>query len=303
MARKGWKILGGVFVGALLLVGGFVGLQIHAYDTSMEKQYDVPLPKAERSSDAEVLARGKHLTESVGACTSADCHGADLAGGRSIAMGPVATLTGPNITAGGKRAGGYTAAELSRLLRHGLKRDGRSVTFMPVHELSWLPQPDMTAIGSYLATVAAVDKADGETRVKPLGKILDRRDKMVLDVARRINHAATDDDVPAPEPTARYGRFVARACTGCHGDRLSGGPIPGAPSSMPIPANITPHETALKAWTYDDFTKLLSTGVKRDGKQLNPFMPIDALSKLNETERRALWEYLRTVPPLPFGMR
>lgn len=104
MAKKAWKVVGAVVVGAVALGGAFVGWQLHAFDASMERVYDVPLPAVERSTDEAVIARGKHLTESVGACSTADCHGADLAGGRTLAMGPVATLAGPNITAGGKRA-------------------------------------------------------------------------------------------------------------------------------------------------------------------------------------------------------
>ncbi len=303
MAKRGWKVLG-VVVGVVAVgAASFVGWQAHAFDASLARTYERPLPALTRSADEAVVARGKHLAESVGACSSADCHGPDLAGGKPLSMGPVATLTGPNLTPAGKRAGGYTVPELARLIRYGIKRDGHGVVFMPVHELSWLPDDDLTALGSYLATVPPVEKPDGETHVKLLGKILDRQDKMPLDVARRLEHVAPATDVPKPEPTARYGRFVAKACVGCHGEHFSGGRIPGAPSSMPIPANITPDASALGPWTFADFDKLLSTGVKRDGKQLDPFMPIDALSRLDETERRALWEYLRAVPPRPFGGR
>ena len=33
------------------------------------------------------------------------------------------------------------------------------------------------------------------------------------------------------------------------------------------------------------------------------FMPIDALSKMNVLEKQALWAYLRTLPPTPYGQR
>lgn len=301
--KRGWKIAGAVVGTVAVGAAGFVGWQAHAFDASMARAHARPLPTLARSSDEAVVTRGKHLAESVGACASADCHGADLAGGKPIAMGPLATLTGPNITGGGKRAGGYTVPELARLVRHGVKRDGRGVAFMPVHEISWLPDDDLVAIGSYLATVPSVDKADGETRVGLLGKLLDRQGKLVFDVARHIEQTPRSDDVPRPEPTARYGAFLARACTGCHGDGLSGGKIPGTPSSVPIPANLTPHAGALGPWSFDDFQRLLATGVKRDGKRLDPFMPLDAVSRLDDIEKKALWAYLRSLPPRPFGGR
>jgi hypothetical protein len=84
---------------------------------------------------------------------------------------------------------------------------------------------------------------------------------------------------------------------------LSGGRIPGAPDSFPIPLNLTPHETGLKDWTYDDFAKLLDTGVRKNGKMLDPFMPLVAFAQYDDTERHAVWEYLRALPPTPLGNR
>ena len=86
---------------------------------------------------------------------------------------------------------------------------------------------------------------------------------------------------------AAYGAYLVRGCTGCHGDGLSGGPIPGAPPSTPVPLNLTPHETGLAAWTYEDFDKLLTQGVRKSGKKLDPFMPVEALGKLEFEEALA----------------
>jgi hypothetical protein len=125
---------------------------------------------------------------------------------------------------------------------------------------------------------------------------------MPLDIARRIDHG-TRTRAPAPVVSATYGAFVGRTCVGCHGEHLGGGRIPGAPSSLPIPANITKHETGIKAWTFDDFDRLLTAGVKKDGTKVNPFMPIESFGKLNNIEKRALWAYLESVPPVAFGTR
>ena len=72
---------------------------------------------------------------------------------------------------------------------------------------------------------------------------------------------------------------------------------------MAIPLNITPHETGIAGWAYEDFDKLLSTGVRKSGKTLDPMMPVSELGKFNQTERHALWAYLQTVPARPFGGR
>jgi mono/diheme cytochrome c family protein len=298
------KVLLGV--GALLGVGllgsgAFAYSLSSAYADSMNKVYDVPLREVARSTEPAVLARGQHLAKSLGGCAVAECHGADLAGGKTITMGPLGTVTAPNITGAGFGAV-YNDGELARLIQHGIKKDGRSVTFMPMQEHGWLPDADVDAIISYLRSLPDVSKANGPMEVGLLGKILDRKDAVVLDVARRIDHAKKETP-PTPEPTAAYGQYIGRTCLGCHGDHLSGGPIPGAPSDIPIPSNITPHDTGLASWSYEDFTKLLDTGTRKNGQQLNPFMPLEMLTNMDDIERKALWAHLQSVPPRPFGNR
>jgi hypothetical protein len=217
-------------------------------------------------------------------------------------MGPVATLCGPNITPGGLGMA-YSDGELARLIKHGIKKDGRSVRFMPVQDLAWLPDPDVLAIVSYLRTVPAVDRPNGATAIGTLGKVLDRRGKMVLDVARHIEQQGPEEKAPPPAPTAAYGGFVVRLCTGCHGEHLSGGPLPGAPSSFATPLNVTPDATGLKEWTFADFDTLMRTGRRKNGKNLDPLMPIEEWKNFDDTEMHALWAYLQALPPLPFGGR
>lgn len=292
----------GIVLGVVVLVGGiFVYTQCSAFDASMAKVYDMPVPNVTRSTDPAVIARGKHLVESVAGCASSHCHGQDLGGGEPIVMGPLGTLCGPNITPDSLGAA-YSDGEFARIIKQGIKKDGCSVRMMPSQDINWLPDSDVLAIVSYLRTVAPGDRPNGTTTIGTLGKILDRQDKIVLDVARRIDHTKKED-VPAPEPTARYGAFLGRLCTGCHGEHLSGGRIPGAPSSLPTPLNLTPDATGLAGWTYADFDKLLKQGVRKNGKALDPFMPIEVWKNFDDTEEHALWAYLQTLPPTPFGGR
>jgi hypothetical protein len=291
-------------LGALLGMGAvsasvYVWLQASAFDASMAKVYDVPLPTVVLSTDPSVLARGKHLAESVSPCLTSACHGPDLGGGQPIEMGPLGNLTAPNITTILPR---YSDAELARLLQHGIKRDGRSIRFMPVQDVAWLPDKDVAAVVSFLRTVPASNKPSGALSIGILGKVLDRRGQIVFDVARRIDHK---DGVHArgATPTKEYGQFLAMGCQGCHGERLSGGRIPGAPSSVPIPLNLTPDATGLRDWSFEDMNRLLDTGVRKSGAKLDPFMPYEAFARFDDVERRALWTFLRSLPPTPFGNR
>src|SRR6185436_9571336 len=85
------KVVGIVIAVALVGGGAWAGYQVHAYNASMGRTYDVPAAAITRSTDPAVLDRGKHIVESIGACSSKDCHGGDFGGGDPIKMGPLGT--------------------------------------------------------------------------------------------------------------------------------------------------------------------------------------------------------------------
>jgi mono/diheme cytochrome c family protein len=289
-------------VGVVLIAGVvYAGFSLYRFEASMKRVYAIPLPALAASTDPAVIDRGRHLAESVGGCANSDCHASDLAGGATIEVGPLGRFTAPNITPAGVAAA-YSDGEIARLLLHGVRRDGRSVRFMPAHEISWLPDEDVVALISYVRSVPAVAKPNGPIEIGLLAKILDRQGLLILDIARRIDHAHRET-APAPAPTALYGAYLARSCAGCHGEHLAGGKIPGAPPEVAIPANITPDATGIRDWTFADFEHLLATGLRPDGRKVNPMMPVRVINAMNETEKRAIWEYLRSQPARPFGGR
>jgi mono/diheme cytochrome c family protein len=283
----------------VLIVGlfGFAFAEARAFDSSVGRVYDVPLPKIERATDPAAIARGRHLAESLGECMI--CHGDDMAGGRAEKMGPLGTVILPNARA---RAARYSDGELARLIKHGIKRDGHTVRLMPSVSYTWWPDEDVAALIGWLRSEPPAAGDPGVFEVRTMGKVLDRFDSIPIDQARRIDHEHLPV-APAPAPDASYGYYVGTACRGCHGPTLSGGPIPGAPPDLAVPRNLTPHETGLKGWSYDDFTTVLRTGKRRSGEPLNEFMPVKQLDNLNELEKRALWAYLQSVPPKAFGGR
>ncbi len=284
-------------LGLLLVVGVY---QFLSFGRAAASVYDVEPLQIVATNDSAALERGRHLAESIGGCLG--CHGPDLGGALVEDIGPIGLMHAPNITTGGAGAD-YSDGELARAIRHGIDSDGRSLLYMPTPEYNWWPDDDLIAVVSFVRSMPPVQSVNDAATVRPLGKLLNQFGVMQLLSAQTVEHDAAPEAVPAPEPTARYGAFIARGCIGCHGEQMSGGRIPGAPSSLAIPANLTAHDSGLGSWTKADFVTTLQTGVRPDGRRLDPFMPIGSTQAMNEIEMDALWAYLRSVEPLEFGNR
>jgi len=296
----------GIGILSLLVMAGLVlGAQLFRFSRARAQVYTVAPLDMTASSDSQVLARGRHIAESFGGCTG--CHGPGLGGRQVEDLGPIGVMRAPNLTRGrggvGGVGGAYTDGQLARAIRHGIGSDDQTLLFMPTPEHHWWPDSDVQAVVSFVRSVPNVDNEVPPTEVRPLGRLLDQFGVLKTLSARMVDHDAPRAEAPAPEPTPRYGALLARSCTGCHGDSLGGGPIPGAPSSLPVPANLTAHATGLATWTKEQFVHALQTGVRPDGRQLNSFMPIATTATLHDVEYTALWEYLRSLPPREFGQR
>ncbi len=130
--------IGPVLGVGLAATGVYAAGLAHSADESLGKIHEVPLPAIVASTDPAVIARGRHLAEAVAGCIGSDCHGSDGSGGKVMKMGPLGTLSGPNITGGGVLAV-YSDGEIARLIRSGVKKDGRSAVFMPAQDFCLLP--------------------------------------------------------------------------------------------------------------------------------------------------------------------
>ncbi len=303
-ARGIKKWLRRVGLGVVVLVatagagtGVFAYAKTSAYDESTDKVYDIPPLPLTHDADPAKIARGKHLAQSLAGCAIRACHGADLTGGHVTDGGPVGRSVTPNISV---LLPLYTDGEVARLIRHGVKKDGRTVRFMISNSMNWLPDADVVALLSYLRTVPVTPRETGSTEIKTFGKVMDRLGYIPIDIARRIDHSNVELG-PAPSPTAEYGKWIARHCTGCHGEHMSGGPLPGTPPSFKAPLNLTPDPTGLAGWSYEDFFQVVESGKRKDGTPLAEFMPVDFIRGMDETERHALWAYLQSLPARPFG--
>ncbi|HET8691237.1 MAG TPA: cytochrome c [Steroidobacteraceae bacterium] len=256
--------------------------------------------------DLAALARvraeenGKHLIDTRVGC--AGCHGADFSGCVIVDAPLVGRWVAPNISGGvASVTRDFTAADWDHAVRHGLRRGGLASS-MPAVDFFNLSDHELSDIVAYIRSRPTVDRNPGSIRLGRLFSLLIATDADAF-TAARIDHLKPHAvEPPAAVVSVEYGEHLVQVCRGCHGERLSGGKLKGDPN-MPVVANLTPHEMGLKDWTVGDFLRALREGKRKDGTAIDPAMPWKAYGQMGDAELKAMYAYLRTVPPLPKGNR
>lgn len=266
-------------------------------ERALRRTYDAVHDELVIPTDSASIARGEHLTQVTG-CTL--CHGADLGGGIYADMGPVGVVAGPNLTTGrGGAAATFTPQDWTRAIRRGVRQDSTSLIMMPSEVYVHLSQEDLGAIVAYLRARPGVDRDVPRSHFGPVGRALLAAGKLDILVAPKTpdyKYAARVEPAETPE----YGRYLANisGCHGCHGFGLSGGRVAGPPG-LPPAGNLTP--AGLGAWTEGDFVRAMRDGKRPDGTSIDEFMPWQQFARMTDSELKALWLYLQSVPPKAFG--
>jgi cytochrome c553 len=234
------SILGIVVVAALAILG--------LSEYRLRQKFDVPATPVAVLSDSAALARGRHLYRTRG-CEG--CHGQDVAGQVFFNQPMLARLVAPNVP---KSIRGYSDPELARLLRHGVRPDGRGVAMMPATMLYNLDDRDLGALIAYLRTIPVKENTLPATFMGPLARV-------GLAVGQyKLEPVALDHDGPrpanGPDALARGQYTAMTSCVECHGQQLEG--KMGSPNLMVV-----------AAYTAAEFTRLMREGVPRDGRKLD----------------------------------
>lgn len=294
------KILGAV---VLVVVLALATIQVFS-SNKLNKHYEVADTSPAIPTDSASLARGRHLARAISKCV--ECHGDDL-GGQVMADDPMfGRLAAPNLTSGrGGLAGVRSEADMLRAVRHGVSPSGRALAIMPSQNYWHMGDDDAAALIAYVRSVPAVDKEVPPTSFGIVGRALIVGGKLdAMFEARSMDHTTKRPPPPAADTTVAYGHYLANigGCTGCHNPSLSGGASPGAPPDSKPAANLTPE--GIGSWTEADFFKALREGVRPGGTAIDStMMPIRLTREMTDLETRAIWMYLRTVPPKPLGGR
>jgi mono/diheme cytochrome c family protein len=288
----GWIALGIVGLVAVALASTY-GLS----EARMERKFVVPDHPIAVRSDSAALALGGRLAKIRGC---AECHGSDLGGAMMIDDPMLGRLAPPNITRGGRGAE-LEARDWERAVRHAVRRDGGPLRIMPAHEFTTMSDDDLGAIIGYAQSVPPVTRPTPPLRVGPVIRALFLAGQVELLPAELVDHSRAHVAHVDAEPTAKYGEYLAAGCKGCHGTTLSGGKIPGTPPEWKPAANLTP--AGIGRYSEDDFIRILRTGTRPDGSMIDSTMPWRLTKEMTDVELKAVFAYLKTVPPKPYGNR
>jgi mono/diheme cytochrome c family protein len=307
------KIL--LVVGVVLLVVIAGGAAFVASRQNLS--FDTPYPNVVRSSDSAIVDRGRYIVRDVAPCAA--CHG-DPAQRAAFASGAAVPLSGGyvfdippgqfytrNLTPDEETGlGKVSDSAIARALRFGVGHDGRAL--LPFMEMQGLSDDDLQAVVSYLRTQAPVRNPIPAHHYNLLGKIV-----RATALSKPVGPSATP---PARAPrgaSVETGRYLVESvalCWSCHTERsqmtgaLTGPRFGGTtgftesddPAHSWSPPNITsdPETGRLGKLTEDQFVARFRQGRVIPGSP----MPWQAFSRMADEDLRAIYRYLKTVPPV-----
>jgi mono/diheme cytochrome c family protein len=300
-----------VLSGLILIVVGAAA----AYIASRQHlTFDAPYPDVTASTDSAVIARGRYVVRNLAHC--AGCHGdpamratadadAPLSGGYVFDI-PPGRFYARNLTPDPETGlGNVPDKAIARALRYGVGHDGRAL--LPFMEMQGLSDEDLEAVVSWLRTQAPVRNSVPPHYYSLLGKIV----KATV-LSKPVGPAETPLARTPHGATMDNGRYLVESvalCWGCHTQRsektgaLTGPRFGGAtgfagddPTRSWSPPNITsdPATGRLGRMTEDEFVTRFRAGELIAGSP----MPWRSFSQLDEDDLRAIYRYLKSVPPV-----
>jgi mono/diheme cytochrome c family protein len=297
--KKWIKWTGATLAALVVLAAGVVALGYQMGERKMARKIDVVVTAVPYTTDAQAVERGKYLFESRG-CV--DCHGANGGGRDFVNDGKGLRIAGSDITSAGATAR-YKPEDWVRTIRHGVKPNGQPALIMPSEDYNRFTDQDLASLVAHVRNLPPAKGAAAVIELPVPVRVL-YGFGAIPDAAEKINHTLPPAQPIPVAVNAQHGAYVANMCVGCHGEQLSGGKIPGGPPNWPPAANITPGEGSAME-RYKDagaFIAMLRTGKRPDGTPIK-VMPFESLAKVNDVDVQALYEFLKTVPPKPFGHR
>lgn len=225
------------------------------------------------------IAEGRRLA-TIRGCNDG-CHGKGVSGGKFF-EGPwyYGGMVAPDLT---RVAATHSDSELERVIRQGVRQDGRSTFGMPSSMFFHMTDADLGYIIAFLRSLPLGDGPQTEIRFGPIAR---------LELLMKPHYAyATEIERDAPWATAAElsgpqgrGRYLAlTVCTECHGMELKGSDD-----------GSTPDLIAVGAYGRADFERLMRTGIAVGERELGLMTEVARIrfARMHDDEVQALYDYL-----------
>lgn len=195
----------------------------------MRRAFEAPLVPLHAARPADPVA-GEHWARLVG-CLSG-CHGDEGEGGREHIEG-IVTHTAPTLS---DVLPSYSDAELARLIRYGVKRDGRSAIGMTSYTFWPLGDREIADIVARLRQLPATPPLPRRLDLTLRGRVALVTGEWKVSAAQVDRTIPRWGELPRRTPFER-GRYLASViCSECHGLDFRGIALEGAPSLVVVAA-------------------------------------------------------------------
>ncbi len=324
--KKFLKWIALMAAGSLVLLAALFINAWFASEGRLHRIYQLPEESVPIPADAGSVARGKHIFQFRG-CQA--CHSAwgyvEVPGGEETHMnlpsGQIPEMEGhvyledpaigqvnaSNLTSGqGGKAAQYDDSLWVRAIRRGVRPDGTPLLFMPSTEFYYLSDEDLGAVIAYIKNAPPADNVLPSSSLSLTGRLVMTYVKGITFIpAELIPQGEERPAAPERAITPEYGEYLTYSCKVCHGLGMSGGAIPGFPSSWPPALNLTfGPGSALPRWDEAGFMSTLRTGKTPDGRELRAdYMPWKSYRYMDDLELKAVWVYLQSLPEREYGSR
>ncbi|MGE3800649.1 MAG: cytochrome c [Candidatus Kapaibacterium sp.] len=147
------------------------------------------------------------------------------------------------------------------------------------------PEGDMVKRGEYLVTVLGCNDCHTPKIMGPQGP--------EPDPARLMSGHPAGEPLPAHDPNLIGMGPDKWILANMHFSAYVG------PWGTTYASNLTPDETGIGSWTEEQFLKAIKQGLKTGGaRPLMPPMPWQGYSKLSDGDLKAIFAYLKSLPPI-----
>lgn len=205
------------------------------------------------------------------------CHGEKMEGGVWEDNLLVGTLVVPDLT---RAFAELSDQDLDRVIRHGVRRDGKSSLIMPSSMLHHLSDADLNNITAFIRSQEQQNGVEMDMRPGLLARF------MILKFGFKPHAQNIREEAPWLTGDDAHGKYLAiTVCTECHGMDLQGDETG------------TPNLALAVAYSLSDFKRLMREGIPIGDRELDLMARIarGRFKHFTDAEIEALHSYLVTL--------